>query len=102
MPDTDKIIELALWRNVCSEWPTTGREPKRINELYPTKAITHVAEIMKVMEEEQQYLEARLADQVAKLTDKVDGDDKQQNVATRTKKQIRINFYIPSYEEPIS
>jgi len=65
IPDTDKIIDLAVWGNVCFEWLITGRGPKRINELYPTKAIAHVAEIMKVMEPEQQYLVARLADQVA-------------------------------------
>ena len=66
IPDTDKIIDLAIWGNVCFEWLTTGRGPKRIDELYPTKAIAHVAEIMQTMEPEQQYLVVRLADQVAK------------------------------------
>lgn len=69
IPDTDKVIELAVWGGVCFEWLLTGRGPKRIDELYPTKAIAHVAEIMQAMEPEQQYLVARLADQVAKPDD---------------------------------
>lgn len=64
LPDTDKIIELAIWGGVCFEWLLTGRGPKRIDELYPSKAIAHVAEIMQTMEPEQQYLVARLADQI--------------------------------------
>lgn len=66
IPDIDKIVELALWGDVCFEWLMTGRGPKRIEELYPTKAIAHVAQVMQAMEPEQQYLAARLVDQVKK------------------------------------
>lgn len=75
LPDTDKLIELAIWGEVCFEWLMTGRGPKRIDELYPTKAIAHVAEIMQNMDIQEQYLVARLADQVAKPeNDAANGD----------------------------
>lgn len=84
IPDTDKVIELAVWGGVCFEWLMTGRGPKRIDELYPTKAIAHVAEIMQAMEPEQQHLVARLADQVKKPKDTSGGGEDDQNSATGT------------------
>lgn len=35
MPDTDKIVEIALWGNVSFEWLMTGRGPKRLGEDSP-------------------------------------------------------------------
>lgn len=85
IPDTEKVIELATWGGVCFEWLMTGRGPKRIDELYPTKAIAHVAEIMQAMEPEQQYLVARLADQVKKPDNAaVDGENKPNNATGTT------------------
>lgn len=84
IPDTEKIIELATWAGVCFEWLMTGRGPKRIDELYPTKAIAHVAEIMQAMEPQQQYLVARLADQVAQPDKAENNADDQQNIANGT------------------
>lgn len=84
IPDTDKIIELALWCGVCFEWLMTGRGPKRIEELYPTKAIAHVAQVMQAMEPEQQYLAARLVDQVKKPDDAAVDGKNDPNSATGT------------------
>ena len=62
IPDTDKCIEIAIWGDVCFEWLMTGRGPKRINELYPSRTIAHVAEVMRAMEPEQQYKAAQIVD----------------------------------------
>jgi hypothetical protein len=76
LPDTEKTIEIAQWGGVCFEWLMTGRGPKRIEDLYPSKAIAHVATVMQAMEPDQQSLVARLADQVVKPeSDKGNGTD---------------------------
>lgn len=64
-PRWEHIIRITEWAGVTVEWLMSGRGPKTIDQLYPTRAIAHVAEIMQAMEPQQQYLVARLADQVA-------------------------------------
>lgn len=61
-PAIDKCIEIAKWAGVNFEWLMTGNGPKRPGELYPTRAIAHVAEVMQAMEPEQQYKIAQMAD----------------------------------------
>jgi hypothetical protein len=65
-PRWEHIIRITGWAGVTVEWLVTGREPKKIDQIYPTRPIAHVAKVMQAMEPEQQYLVARLADQVAK------------------------------------
>lgn len=65
IPETEKWIELAQWAGVCFEWLMTGRGPKRIDELYPSRAIAHVAEVMQAMEPEQQYKASKMVDLLA-------------------------------------
>jgi hypothetical protein len=65
IPDAEKCIEIASWAKICYEWLMTGRGPKHINELYPTRAIAHVAEVMQAMEANQQYKISQMVDLLA-------------------------------------
>ena len=62
----------------------SGRGAKRLDDLYPSMAIAHVAKIMQAMEPEQQYLVARLADQVKKPDDAAVDRKNEPNSATGT------------------
>jgi hypothetical protein len=66
IPDMDKCIVLAKWAKVSFEWLMTGRGDKRKISAYSSEPLVHVVQIMENMTSEQQYLLARLADQVAK------------------------------------
>ncbi len=64
LPELEHMIRLATWAGVCVEWLCTGRGPKSPDTPYPTQAIARVAKVMESMSEQQQYLAARLVDQV--------------------------------------
>jgi hypothetical protein len=66
IPDMDKCIVLAKWAKVSFEWLMTGRGEKQTIQTYSSAPITNVVNLMENMTPEQQYLLARLADQVAK------------------------------------
>ncbi|MFA5170405.1 MAG: hypothetical protein WC426_02485 [Sulfuriferula sp.] len=66
IPDMDKCIVLAKWAKVSFEWLMTGRGDKRKISTYTSEPMSHIVQIMENMTPEQQYLLARLADQVAK------------------------------------
>ena len=83
-PRWEHVIRITQWANVTIEWLMSGRGTKRIEELYPTKAIAHVAQVMQAMDPEQQYLVARLADQIKKPDDAAGYGEKQPNSATGT------------------
>lgn len=68
-PRWEHIIRITEWAGITVEWLMSGRGPKTIDLLYPTRAIAHVAGIMSAMEPDQQYLVARLADQIKKPSD---------------------------------
>jgi len=74
-PRWEHIIRITEWAGVTIEWLMSGRGPKTTEQLYPTRAIAHVAEVMQAMEPEQQYLVARLADQVKKSDEPPSGDE---------------------------
>jgi hypothetical protein len=74
LPDMEKCIEIAQWGRVCFEWLMTGRGPKSIDQLYPSKAIAHVAEVMQAMEPAQQYKTAQVVDLLAQPSAENDGD----------------------------
>lgn len=64
-PRWEHLIRITKWAAVTIEWLLAGRGPKRTEELYPTQAIARVAHAMQAMPPEQQYLVARLTDQIA-------------------------------------
>jgi hypothetical protein len=64
IPDMDKCIVLAKWAKVSFEWLMTGRGEKQTTLTYTSIPITNVVNLMENMTTEQQYLLARLADQV--------------------------------------
>jgi len=65
LPDTEKCIELAQWAGVCFEWLMTGRGPKFIDDLYPSRAIAHVVQVMQAMEPDQQTKTSQVIDLLA-------------------------------------
>lgn len=75
-PAIDKCIEIAKWSGVNFEWLMTGNGAKRPGEIYPTRAIAHVAEVMMAMEPEQQYKIAQMADLFAPPAQDNDGESK--------------------------
>lgn len=83
-PRWEHVIRITEWAGVTVEWLMSGRGPKTIDQLYPTRAIAHVAEIMQAMEPQQQYLVARLADQVAQPENAAVDTKDQPNIATGT------------------
>lgn len=83
-PRWEHIIRITEWAGVTVEWLMSGRGPKTIDQLYPSRAIAHVAEIMQAMEPEQQYLVARLADQVKKPDDAAVDSGNKPSIATGT------------------
>lgn len=83
-PRWEHVIRITQWANVTIEWLMSGRGAKRIDELYPSMAIAHVAKVMQAMEPEQQYLVARLADQVKKPDDAAVDSKNEPNSATGT------------------
>lgn len=64
-PTTEKLIQLQRKLNFSLDWLLLGKP-----EDYPTKPIAHVVHVMEHMDLNQQYLVARLADQVAQPKDK--------------------------------
>lgn len=86
-PRWEHVIRITEWANVTIEWLMSGRGTKRLEELYPSMAIAHVAKVMQAMEPEQQYLVARLADQVKKPDDATVDLENRQNSATGTSGQ---------------
>lgn len=83
-PRWEHIVRITEWAGVTVEWLMTGRGPKTLGDLYPSRAIAHVAEIMQAMEPEQQHLVARLADQVKKPDNAAVAGENQPNTATGT------------------
>lgn len=83
-PRWEHVVRITEWAGVTVEWLMTGRGPKTLGELYPSRAIAHVAEIMQAMEPQQQYLVARLADQVAKPDNAAVDGENEPNSATGT------------------
>lgn len=83
-PRWEHIISITKWANVTIEWLMSGRGVKHLEELYPTVAIAHVVEVMRAMEPEQQYLAARLVDQVKKPDNAADDCKNEPNSATGT------------------
>lgn len=64
-PQYETCVRIAQWGDINFEWLMTGRGLKRSSDLYPTKAIEHVALLMQAMEPEQQHLTVRLIDSLA-------------------------------------
>lgn len=64
-PQYETCVKIAEWAGVNFEWLMTGRGLKRPGDLYPNKAIEHVALMMLAMEPEQQHLTVRLIDSIA-------------------------------------
>lgn len=64
-PAVNKCSEIAKWSGVCFEWLMTGRGPKRFDEIYPTRAIAHVAEVMQAMAPAAQSKAAQMVDLLA-------------------------------------
>jgi hypothetical protein len=62
----ETLIKMSEWANISIDWLITGRGEKRKINAYSSEPLTHVVQIMENMTPEQQYLLARLADQVAK------------------------------------
>jgi transcriptional regulator with XRE-family HTH domain len=65
-PRMETLIKMSEWANISIDWLITGRGEKRKINAYSSEPLTHVVQIMENMTPEQQYLLARLADQVAK------------------------------------
>ena len=65
LPGMDHCISLAEWGGVCFEWLMTGRGPKHPGDVYHSNAIARVVATMEKMEEQQQYLISRIADEIA-------------------------------------
>ena len=63
-PRWEHVIKITEWAGVTVEWLMSGRGPKTMSDIYPSAAIAHVATVMQAMEPSQQYLLARIADQV--------------------------------------
>lgn len=74
-PRWEHVIRISEWANVTIEWLMSGRGAKRIDELYPTKAIARVAQVMQTMNPDQQYLVARLANQITQPPDQSPQDN---------------------------
>lgn len=83
-PRWEHVVRITEWAGVTVEWLMTGRGSKKLGDLYPSRAIAHVAEIMQAMEPEQQYLVVRLADQVKKPDKDSVNSENNPNFATGT------------------
>lgn len=57
MPQTQKIIEIAKWANVSTEWLLSGRGKKRLDEPLPPANYTseQIARVVEVMQELAAY-----------------------------------------------
>lgn len=64
-PRNPTLIALADWLGVSIDYLMSGRGPRAAAAIYSSKPISHVATVMAAMQPEQQYLAARLVDQVA-------------------------------------
>ncbi len=64
-PRNHTMIALSEWAGVTIDWLMSGREPKQPSALFSSEPIKHVATIMTTMDPAQQYLAARLVDQIA-------------------------------------
>lgn len=84
-PAWENVIRITEWANVTVDWLMSGRGTKRPGDIYPTKALAHVATIMMAMEPEKQYLLARLADQVAKPEEEIDQEKPEQRTSGTSK-----------------
>jgi hypothetical protein len=61
LPETEKIIFLAIWADVTVEWLMTGRGPKRLGEVYATPSIAGMVEVMQTLETSEQAKLLRMA-----------------------------------------
>jgi len=64
-PRNHVMVAFSEWAGVTIDWLMTGKKPKFRHVDYASENISRVAGMMKSMPPEQQYLAARLVDQVA-------------------------------------
>lgn len=63
-PRMETLIKISAWADVSIDWLISGRGEKRKSQHYSSEPISHVLTVMENMSSEQQFLLARLADQV--------------------------------------